>query len=275
MRVYQKIFRNWQHDTIAHVEIATHHPIINLKVELDECDEDSTIKFIISAWIFIFIGFNVKAKWFWNLLRKINKPNAANSKYVEREMGFSFSDWTLRLSIWEDSTGWSRYNPRWWCFIINFKDIVLGKQSHSKCYLDEKIIDVPLREGIYSCLIQQVESTWSYQRFNKLAERKVIRYDCTFGKEVKCNDKWDKWRYVGKYNFSCDDWKDDGRNKFYFKEIPVPATSKPKWNSNSTYSMCGFHKAKDINDAASMLLQDLFKARLNYYGNEYMPNGTE
>jgi len=269
--IFRKYFRTKDYEDIANIQIATNHRIINCKLDLDELGDGSTISIILSAWIFIYIGFNIRTKWFWNLLRKFNKPNTGNSKYVERSIGFSFSDWTLRVSLWEDETGWSRSNPKWWAFYIDFKRLLLGKETYSKKYIQEKIFDIPLREGVYSCLIQEFESYWKYKRFGYFANKKITRYDCLFGREVDKDDKFDKWRYSNKFEWSYEDIPNNGRNITYWKNECVPATSKPKWDDNSTCSICGFHQAKSINEAAAMLLQSLFKSRLDYFGDKYEP----
>jgi hypothetical protein len=83
-------------------------------------------------------------------------------------------------------------DPKWWNFVINFKDIFLGKKKHSLEILGEGEAQIDMPEGIYPATYKIEKRTWKRPRwFSK--SNTDIWFDIPAGipHEGKGENSWD------------------------------------------------------------------------------------
>jgi hypothetical protein len=154
----------------------------------------------------------------------------------QRQMGWSWSDDRLHVSLWEDPMQWSKSDPKWWSFSICPADILLGDAAFSARDMSTERVIVAMPEGPYPCTVRIFESTWKRPRWHW--PRKMLRADIV---------------------------PDD--------PIPVPGKGENSWDcdEDATYSMtcpatCGA-------EAALMLQTSILRDRQRYGGDNWRPTG--
>lgn len=86
--------------------------------------------------------------------------------YEQRETGVYMHAWSLHVFVWADRNSWSRDDPKWKQFSINFPDLVLGRTKHAAVELiPEREVLIPLPEGQYRALVKLERDTWKRTRW--------------------------------------------------------------------------------------------------------------
>ncbi len=156
------------------------------------------------------------------------------SRDRQRQIGWSWSDGRLHISLWEDPMQWSRSDPRWWSFSICPADILLGDSDYSTQDLRSERVIVAMPEGPYPCTVRIFESTWKRPRWHW--PRKMIRADITPD-----------------------------------TPIPVPGKGENSWDcgEDATWSMTC--PAQTPEEAAAQLSQSILRDRDRYGGPHWRP----
>lgn len=86
--------------------------------------------------------------------------------YEQRETGFYMHSWSLHVFVWADRNSWSRSDPKWKQFSINFPDLVLGRTKHEAIELiPPRDVLIPLPEGQYKARVKLERATWKRARW--------------------------------------------------------------------------------------------------------------
>jgi len=128
-----------------------------------EFDGDETP--VISSIAFPPVSFWLSLKfptWKWKGWRYFCRNHAwPRYTYCEsRKFGFSIHHGTLWWSLWENKCSWSRSDPDWQSFRINFPDLLLGRWKYSEETISEEDVEIPMPEKNYPATLKMFESTW-------------------------------------------------------------------------------------------------------------------
>lgn len=86
-------------------------------------------------------------------------------EYDGRKTELSIHDWAFWGSIWAREHSWSRDDPWWMHWHLDFADLVLGKNVHSAEALDERDVRIPMPEGAYEAKAIFKRETWKRSRW--------------------------------------------------------------------------------------------------------------
>lgn len=159
-------------------------------LDIDLCQDDEAIGVCIACPLFgLWLGLD--NRWLYSKLEPITKRK--DQKYTNgRNIGLSFFDSTLWISIWNDPMESRSKDPKWWKFNINFKDLLLGRAKYSKEILQEGDTQIDMPEGKYPAHYKVEKATWSRPRWFNLV-REYIEFDIPIGipHEGKGENSWD------------------------------------------------------------------------------------
>lgn len=155
-----------------------------------------------------------------------------------REIGLSWHDGTLWVSLWEDPMESHRSDPWWWQFNFNPADFFLGNSNYSTRDLSTERVDVAMPERVYPCTVRIFESTWKRPRWHW--PRKMIRADIVPD-----------------------------------TPIPFPGKGENSWDcgDDATWSMTC--PAQTPAEAARMLRDFVMRERVKYGGSHWIPATAE
>lgn len=112
---------------------------------------------------------------------------------VQRQIGIRFFDWTLWVSLWEKTMEWSRKDPKWWSFNINFPDLILGgekRTSHEVLRSGSDTVKMPERD--YPAHYEITRTTYKRPRwFRRSVTRIDIEMDTPIPVPGKGENSWD------------------------------------------------------------------------------------
>lgn len=145
-----------------HVELAIPSSFWHMELVLN--DGENTALGLNVALGFFAIWIHFENRKLWNFLEKFTKRKG--QRYTNgRRIGWSFFGKSLRISLWEDETEWSRSDPKWWYFNIDFAKIIKGKPTFSRTIIEERNITIPMPEKSYEATAKVEIFEWKYPRW--------------------------------------------------------------------------------------------------------------
>lgn len=162
-------------------------------IKLDLCEngwQEEAIGFSIACPLF-YIAIGLNSKWPYNVLQSITKRKGR--EYTNgRDIGVSFHNGTLWVSLWNDPMESRREDPKWHNFNINFEDFIFGKTKSAKQVLEEREVEIPMPEKSYKGTAKLILYTWTRPRwFKKTMKRVEIDVPEGIPHEGKGENSWD------------------------------------------------------------------------------------
>jgi|MudIll2142460700_1097286.scaffolds.fasta_scaffold22487_3 hypothetical protein len=160
-----------------------------------------------------------------------------HSRKRQRQIGWSWHDDRLHVSIWEDPMQWNNSDPKWWSFSICPVDILLGEYDYSTRDINTERVIVGMPEGPYPCTVRIFESTYKRPRWHW--PRRIIRANITPDTPIPHPGK-------GENSWDCDE--------------------------DATWSMTC--PAESGAEAALYLQTSILRDRNRYGGDGWLPSGS-
>ena len=160
---------------------------LNIGVSL-RGDGDYPLTFIFCIPLLIRFYLDISTQWLRLIIERV-------TRHTDRDIGIRFFEWTLWVSLWENTKEWSRDDPEWWHFYIDIRKLLIGDHKNQeqvhRCY----DVTVALPEGDYLVHAKDVTLTRSWPRwpFKKRFHR--VLYEVADGGDIpfpgKGENSWD------------------------------------------------------------------------------------
>jgi hypothetical protein len=79
---------------------------------------------------------------------------------INRRVGIHVRNGGIDWNLWADTMSWSKKTPRWKDGHIALVELLLGRTRYESFPIEERIVSIPMPEGIYKAVVHHTEDVW-------------------------------------------------------------------------------------------------------------------